>query len=204
IMNNPHLLQCPDYTVDLYSDERNNLTGAGLSEQAALALLQNMWKKANDIDKLKWDERVNAEQLAAEADSLARHEAQQAAIALKEQEAIAAEKEEMKKNKSKYFPVNMNRVAPKGRDVIPSTAVMTKLKKGDYVPLYHFTNDGLDRVDHDPTAESNNSTRLVTNPDGSLSWEPVLNNKSINAVKSDAELSIEDFCHASPRMLTAM
>ncbi|KAF8955749.1 hypothetical protein BDZ97DRAFT_1673247, partial [Flammula alnicola] len=204
IMNNPHSLDCPDYTGDLYTDERHALTEAGLTEQAAVTFLQNMWKKANDTEKVKWDAKVEADRLAAEADLRAQEEAQVAAIALKEQELITAEKEEMKKNKSKYFAVNMNRVAPRGRDVILSTAVITKLKKGEYIPLYHFTNDGLDRVDHDPTAESNNSTKLVPNPDGSLSWEPVLNNKSVSAVKSDAELSIKDFCHACPHMFTAM
>ncbi|KAF8961374.1 hypothetical protein BDZ97DRAFT_1611289, partial [Flammula alnicola] len=204
IMNNPHSLECPDFTGDLYTAERNDLTQAGLAEPAAITFLQNMWKRSNDADKRKWDEKIEADRLATEADLLVRKEAEQAAIALKEQEAIAAEKEEMKKNKSKYFAINMNRIAPRGRDVIPSTAVMAKLKKGEYVHLYHFTNDGLDRVDHDPTAESNNSTKLVTNPDGSLSWEPIINNKSVSAVKSDAELSIEDFCHACPRMLTAM
>jgi Tfp pilus assembly pilus retraction ATPase PilT len=134
-MDNPHLLECPDFTADIYTAERQELMTTGLTADLATTLLQNLWKKSNDAAKIRWDDKVDADRAAAEAILLANEQAEAAMLAEKQQDAVTAEKEEMKKYKSKYFPINKGRVAPKGRDVILSTAVLTKMKKGEYVPL---------------------------------------------------------------------
>ncbi|KAF8955124.1 hypothetical protein BDZ97DRAFT_2064167 [Flammula alnicola] len=203
-MSDPRAFTCPDYASDAFSDERKTFTDLGLTDGQAITGLQATWKKANDLAILKWDNDVDAERAAAEAIALERLEAAALAEKLKEQDRIDAEKEDMRKHKSKYAVVHADLHIPDTEDHLVSPAIATKLKKWEYIPLYHFTNEGLDSTNYNPSAECNNIGKLIRNDDGSIEWLDVASAKSTSHVKEDKDLSINDFCVATPRFIQAM
>ncbi|KAF8967444.1 hypothetical protein BDZ97DRAFT_1755875 [Flammula alnicola] len=81
---------------------------------------------------------------------------------------------------------------------------MAKLKKWEYIPLYHFMNEGLDAVDFNPSSENNNIGKLIKNDDGSIEWTDVASSRSAASVKKDKDISINDFCIATPRFIRTM
>ena len=63
-----------------------------------------------------------------------------------------AKKEEKKKYKNKFAPVP-NRPLPATALLLPSQHTLTKLRKGDYVPLYLFTNRGIREAEEDGSGD---------------------------------------------------
>ncbi|KAF8953669.1 hypothetical protein BDZ97DRAFT_1767233 [Flammula alnicola] len=132
-----------------------------------------------------------------------RQEAAAAASAAQAQEQEALEKEDQRKNAAKYLP-HSDKPVPRTLPIIPSVAVIAKLRKGDYVPLYHFTRAGLKAVDRSAASEDSSSGHLTTDTEGSLVWTPILASKTARSVVPDSDLTFEEFSTATPRMLQAM
>ncbi|KAF8972741.1 hypothetical protein BDZ97DRAFT_2054146 [Flammula alnicola] len=203
-MNNPHNAVCPDFDSEDFVDQRKTFIDLGLTNEQAVTSLSAAWKRTNEISIAAWDQNINAENAAAEAILLQRQADEQAAILLKEQERLDAEKEDRRKNKHKCAEVHADLPIPKGESYLYPPAVMSKLKKWEYIPLYHFTNAGLDAVDFNPNSENNNIGKLIKNDDGSIEWQAVTSSRSTASVKKDKDISINDFCIATPRFIRAM
>ncbi|KAF8958611.1 hypothetical protein BDZ97DRAFT_1761979 [Flammula alnicola] len=203
-MNNPHNAVCPDFSSEDFADQRKTFTDLGLTNDQATNGLTAAWKRTNDINKATWDQSVAADNAAAEAILLQRQADEQAAVLLKEQERLDAEKEDRRKNKHKCAEVHADLPIPKGESYLYPPAVMAKLKKWEYIPLYHFTNEGLDAVDFNPSSENNNIGKLIKNDDGSIEWTDVASSRSAASVKKDKDITINDFCIATPRFIRAM
>ena len=93
-----------------------------------------------DVEAWERQREVNAEE-ERHCRELAEQEGeQQCALQLEEEEET--KKEEKKKYKNKFTPVP-NRPLPATVLLLPSQHALTKLRKGDYVPLYLFTNRGI-------------------------------------------------------------
>ncbi|KAF9485439.1 hypothetical protein BDN70DRAFT_927390 [Pholiota conissans] len=86
--------------------------------------------------------------------------------------------------------INLGLSVPDKPPRVPSASVMKTLRKGDYVPLYHFTNRALSAL--------NESTDLdLTLEDKSASLPS-------NIRKTDAELDLREFRDATERMLALL
>ncbi|KAF8184252.1 hypothetical protein BJ912DRAFT_853214 [Pholiota molesta] len=201
--NNPYLDACPDFSLPEFAERRDALTHLGWTDAQAVAFLKAAWVDVNNTAKARWDQAIAAEEQAAADAERERLEAAAAASAAQAQEQEALEKEDRKKNAAKYLPHSDNPV-PSGPPIIPSAAVLAKLKKGEYVPLWHFTRAGLKAVDRSTASEDKNSGRLTTDAEGALVWTPILDSKIARGVVADRDLSFEEFTTAAPRLLQAM
>jgi len=198
----PRSLVCPDHTSDDFTTLRAALVNPTRTNDEAVQLLNTIWVAKNDAEKVVWQQQLaddaainaEAERLSREADA-ARTEAQRL-------EDEATEKEERKKNKAKYLPI-LDRPPPEGPATDTSPAVMRKLQKGEYVHLWHFTNEGLDSVQRDPGASDFDAVSMVRDESGSLSFVPSASTGS-RAVVDDARLPWDDFLVAIPRLVMAM
>jgi hypothetical protein len=201
--NNPHLDVCPDFSLEEYTERRNALITLGWTEAQAVAFLRAIWVDTNNTAKARWDQELAAEEEAAADAERERVEAATAVSAARTHEQEGLEKEDRRKNAAKYLPHSDSPV-PSTLPIIPSAAVLAKLRKGEYVPLWHFTRAGLTAVDRSAIAEEKNSGRLTTDADGALVWTPVLDSKLARGIMADRDLTFEDFTTAAPRLLQAM
>jgi len=112
-------------------------------------------------------------------------------------------KEEEKKNAIKYAPI-LDRDVPTRPPVIASPIATCKLEKGEYVPLWYFTNAGLEDATKSFNLIDEDTLSLVKRVDGSTALVPALTSKESKALIEDQSLSWEDFSIAAPRMIKAM
>ena len=136
-------MQCPDYSLDIYHTVRVlSITPDSDHHQAAI-ILTTVWGAQNTVEKQQWQDQLDQD--AAEADER-RQEREE--IERVRQEELDREKEEQrkderKKNKSKFVPIPARGV-PTTLPIIVSALATQCMDKGDYVPLWYFTNSGLD------------------------------------------------------------
>lgn len=56
----PNPLILPDYSLPILATSRQPLLDNGLDRQQAVAMLNSLWKAANDRDKLQWQVQLDA------------------------------------------------------------------------------------------------------------------------------------------------
>jgi hypothetical protein len=78
------------------------------------------------------------------------------------------------------------------------------MDKGDYIPLWYYSNTGLDDASKAFSILDEDALTLVRKEDGSSSLVPALSSKESRGVVEDHNLSWDDFCIAAPRMIQAM
>ena len=78
------------------------------------------------------------------------------------------------------------------------------MDKGDYVPLWYFTNAGLDDASKAFNIIKEDALLLIKAGDGLMSLVPTLSSKESRNVVEDSNLSWDDFCIAAPHMILAM
>lgn len=71
----PNTLEAPNFALEHYAGSRRTLVEAGLTEEQAVDVLTRTWVTGNERDKQVWQERANAEALAARERELAALEA---------------------------------------------------------------------------------------------------------------------------------
>ena len=77
-------------------------------------------------------------------------------------------KDERKKNKSKFVPIPARGV-PTTPLIIVSALATRRMDKGDYVPLWYFTNSGLDDTAKAFSILKEDALSLIKRDDGSTS-----------------------------------
>ena len=112
-------------------------------------------------------------------------------------------KEERKKNKSKFIPI-LQRGVPMMPLIIISTIATQRMDKGDYVPLWYFTNAGLDDASKAFNILEEDALSLIKRGDGSTSLVLALLSKESRNVIKDSDLFWDEFCIAAPCMILAM
>ena len=111
-------------------------------------------------------------------------------------------KEERKRNKSKFVPI-LQRGVPTLPPIIISALAMQRMDKGDYVPVWYFTNMGLDNAAK-TFSILEDTLLLVKRDDRSTSLVPALTSKESRSVVKDSKLPWDDFYIAAPHMILAM
>ncbi|KIK77907.1 hypothetical protein PAXRUDRAFT_17190 [Paxillus rubicundulus Ve08.2h10] len=123
---------------------------------------------------------------------------------LSKDEEEAARKEEKKKDKHKFLPILQGVGVPTESPVIPATHVVRKLDKGEYVELWHFTNDGLDDTLTTSTSVDPDAMVMSRLLDGSMAWVLAAAACSSTKLVEDQNLLFEDFCQAAPCFVEAI
>ena len=70
-------------------------------------------------------------------------------------------KEEKKKYKNKFAPI-LDKPLPSTALILPSQHALSKLRKGDYIPLYLFTNKGIREAEEDGSRDEDLLTLIQT------------------------------------------
>ncbi|KAG2124369.1 hypothetical protein DEU56DRAFT_692862, partial [Suillus clintonianus] len=202
ILNDPNLNICPDYATPPYANARAQLINEHINEEQAIQILKNIWEASNNVEKglcqgQVEDEREHREHLnQLQQEQQDRHEQEQI------EEAELARKEEKKKYKHKYAPIQATGV-PDEPSINPSPYATRKLEKGEYVELWYFTNDGLDEALIKKTIEDDTMV-LLTLQDSSTAWVSAASARNTTSVINNEDIAFEDFCQACPRFISAI
>jgi hypothetical protein len=78
------------------------------------------------------------------------------------------------------------------------------MDKGDFVPLWYYTNKGLENALSSYNSTDEDALTLLRRADGSTSLIPASSTKESKGVINDQDIEWEDFCIAAPRMIEAM
>ncbi|KIK93190.1 hypothetical protein PAXRUDRAFT_12802 [Paxillus rubicundulus Ve08.2h10] len=192
LLHDPNLDVCPDYASELFAGTRARIVNAHTTEEQAILILQEIWQQqADDLEEREQAVLCKEEQRALEVELL------------KDKEEVAR-KEEKKKNKHKYLPILQGVGVPTESQVIPATHVVRKLDKGEYVELWHFTNDGLDDTLDTSTSVDPDAMVMSCLLDRLTAWVSAAAACSLTKLVEDQNLIFEDFCQAAPRFVEAI
>ncbi|KAG6370574.1 hypothetical protein JVT61DRAFT_11370 [Boletus reticuloceps] len=202
---NPHDVHPPDFHSDKYAPSRQNLVNTfHITQEVAAQQLLDLWRAQNVLDRQEWDdehEHVAAQELQRREQ--ARQEREEAEHRQQEEED-EARKEERKKHRTKFLPF-ADVPPPLTIPITPSPLALRKLQKGEYIPLYFFTNKGL--ADAQSVSHSVDDEAYAVRPEGEDGLHAFV---SIAAAKIkphiivDQDLTWSQIDEATHRMLQAM
>ena len=203
LLVDPNTTQCPNYSLDIYHTVRVPFVTPDSDHHQAAIILTTVWGAQNTVKKQQWQDQLNQD--AAEVDER-RQEREE--IKRVRQEELDKEKEEQhkderKKNKSKFVPI-LARGVPTTPLIIVSALATRRMDKGDYIPLWYFTNSSLDDTAKAFSIFEEDALSLIKRDDGSTSLVPTLSSKESRSVVEDCKLSWDDFCIAAPHMILVM
>lgn len=200
-MADPMPERCPDYALPDFDDERLVFTVDGRTNEEAIEILRALWTihHARDVDTWERQRLVNTEEEQQRREQAEQEAERQRTLQLEEEEET--KKEEKKRYKSKFAPIP-NRPLPATALLLPSQYALTKLRKGDYVPLYLFTNKGIREVEEDGSGDEDLLTLVQT--DKGPTFQTNASAKAKKYKVKDESLSWEEFGEANYRMLNTM
>jgi len=123
-----------------------------------------------------------------------------------EKERLEIWKEELKKNKLKFIPIDADKPPPDELPKITAPYTTWKLASGEYVELYYFTNTG-------PVAASKTASSIADDESLIPVSDPMSNTHSFVSASAkhqpssfipDKDFTIEDLFLAVPHILNAM
>ncbi|KAG1860253.1 hypothetical protein DFJ58DRAFT_657879, partial [Suillus subalutaceus] len=198
----PNLNVCPDYASDDFVNTQAQLINEDIAEEQAVQLLKNIWQASNNTEKRLWQQQVNDnKEEQAHHDHLEEDEEEH----LKQEhlaEEEEAHKEEQKKKKHKYTPIQNTGILDDPAITLCSYA-LRKLDKGEYVEMWYFTNDGLDEAAVKKTMDDD-AMVLSTLTDSLTAWVSAASMCNACSIINDKNLPFEDFCQACPHFLTVL
>ncbi|KAG9310696.1 hypothetical protein JVU11DRAFT_9290 [Chiua virens] len=196
-MANPHLEVEPDYILPEFADARLIFTVEGKTDAQAAALLREVWRFNHQKACETWDQVRQAEE-EEEEERLAR-QAEQRQIN-QEQEKQLALQEERKKYKYEYLPIP-DRPLPSHDTFIPPQHAINKLKKGEHVPPYYFTNRGIQEAEEEAPNLDDDVLTLTRMDEGGPIWQSSAAVKAKACKVPDENLTWEEFSEATYCML---
>lgn len=202
IRSDPNLNLCPDYNSEDFANTRAQLVNDNTTEEQAVQLLRNIWLANNNLDKRLWQQQLENDREELAHQQRMEEDEQERLKQEHVDEEEDARKEERKKNKHKYIPIQ-NSGVPDDPAVTPCSYALRKLDKGEYLELWYFTNDGLDEASTKKTVDDD-AMILSSLPDGSTAWVSSASTRSARSVVNDEDLPFEEFCQACPRFLAAL
>jgi hypothetical protein len=200
-MADPNRNICPDYKEPEYDDAHIIFTVEGKTDAEAAAILRNLWRFNNTKAIEAWDRQREAETEARCQQEEQEEQEEERLRARREAEEEEAKQEERKKYKSKFAPIS-DRPLPSTALLLPSQHTLNKLRKGDYVPLYNFTNKGIHEAEEEGSGDDDLLT-LVQTDKGPMFQTAAAAKAKKHKVK-DEHLSWEEFGQASYRMLNSL
>ena len=169
IQIDPGLLECPDFSSDIYTAACAPFVNETTTEEQAIQLLKALWTAGNDADKVKWQQQIIDDDLALMETHQLQAEADAVIAQAEVDEAETLRKEEMKKNKTKYLPIP-DRDVPTISPVIASNYTIRKMEKGLYIEIGYYTNAGLDDALHSSNTVDNKAMVMLCQSNSSTSW----------------------------------
>ncbi|KAG1903426.1 uncharacterized protein F5891DRAFT_1185573 [Suillus fuscotomentosus] len=203
IRNDPNFNVCPDYATLPYAAAREQIMNEHITEVQVVQFLWNIWEAANNTEKALWLEQVGADKEQHDQLCFLQEEQEERQECEKLEEEEAVRKEEKKKYKHKYTPIQASGVLDEPT-IMPSAYAIRKLDKGEYMELWYFTNNGLDEVHIKKTTIEEDVMVLSSLPDGSTAWVSSTSARNASSVINNKDLSFEDFCQACPRFIAAI
>ena len=188
-MQNPHNAVPPDYTTDKFAPSCQRIINAfNLTHQEAADQLCDLWQAQNAINRQDWDaqQEIQAAQRRQEQEQI--HAQQEQEEREKQQEEEEAKKEERKKYCAKFLPF-ADVPPPSTIPITPSPLAPRKLRKGEYVPLYFFTNKGLADAQSTSNSLDEEALALVPGDQGSHSFVPIMAARAKQSIIEDQDLS---------------
>ncbi|KAG1718305.1 hypothetical protein EDB19DRAFT_1920878 [Suillus lakei] len=191
----------PNYALEEFHKERQQLIGEGLTEEQAIRSLTALWNVNNNAERVRWAAR---QERLEEARQQAKEDATQRLRNLRDEEE-AARLEDRKKNKNKYAPLKHTKI-PTDPTILLAQYAIRRLKTGDYCELHYFTNKGLDDAMASTLVAEPDALVMLPATDGIHSWVPAAAVKDPKAapVTKDEHLTWEEFNEAAPRIVTFM
>ncbi|KAI5982413.1 hypothetical protein EDD15DRAFT_2400498 [Pisolithus albus] len=202
--NNPHLAMPPDFTSERFRQAREQIIVNGGDHVTAADQLALIWTVNNDLEKQEWDCQVQQQQQAAADRERQEAEERERLQLEREREREAALQEEKKKYRHKHAPIPQDAVISSDPIIIPSPIAVRKLRKGDFVELYYFTNKGLRSVESSTRSADDDALALLQMGDGLHSFVPLAAAQAKGTITMDEDLSWEEFAEAAHRLATAM
>ncbi|KAF8158020.1 hypothetical protein B0H34DRAFT_657094 [Crassisporium funariophilum] len=204
LQSDPNNSVCPDFTSEIYANLRQIHISEypGTTEADAVQHLQSSWRIINEADKTAWlsQQALNIEN-AAELQRRLELDAETAAEKVKS-DLEAIRQEDMKKHKAKYLPI-LDRDVPDQPPILASATALRKLTSGGYFELYYWTNAGLTDAKSMVATTDDDALSFVMQ-DGATSLVSTAATRDSRGVKADKDLSWDDFCIATPRVVEAM
>ena len=157
-------------------------------------LLQNIWNFNNDKAIAEWDRRRAAEVKERQRRQEELEVEEERRRVLREAEEEQVKQEEGKKYKNKFAPIP-NRPLPAAPFLLPSQYMLNKLCKGEYVPLYAFTNKGIREAEEDASDDEDLLTLVQT--DKGPTFQTAATAKAKKHKVKDERLSWEEFSQAN-------
>jgi hypothetical protein len=203
LLIDPNTTHCPDYSLAIYEAVRAPFVSDQTTHEQAANILATVWAAQNVVEKQQWQEQLDQDEADIEA---RRQELEEEARQRQEEsdkEKDEQKKEEIKKNKSKYIPIPARGV-PTQPPIIASTIATRRLNKGEYVPMWYYTNAGLDDASKSFSIFDEESLSLIRRADGSTSLVPAVSSRESKSIVEDQDLTWDEFSVAAPRMIDAM
>ena len=199
----PSSQMCLDYTLEVFKQTWLPLVNDATTHKQAATLLTNLWTTGNATKELLWQAQLDADNLVAQNTQqlVTEDEALREVEALREKEDL--HKEECKKNHSKFLPIPDHPV-PQRPLVITTQSATHQMDKGEFVPLWYYTNKGLESTLSTYSSTDINALTLLHHPNSSTSLISTSSFKESKGIIEDHNLKWEEFCIATPRMVDAM
>ena len=78
------------------------------------------------------------------------------------------------------------------------------MDKGEFVPLWYYTNKGLENALVTYSSTDNDTLTILCHADGSTSLIPASSTRESKGMVDDRDIKWEDFCITAPRMIEVM
>ncbi|KAG6877231.1 hypothetical protein C0992_010544 [Termitomyces sp. T32_za158] len=203
LLLNPNEAVRPNFASDDYTAARNALIGGNVDEQAAIAMLENVWNANNAAEKEIWARQRREDGEAEREREIREREAREHREDARAMEEESMRIEERKKHKSKYTEIAMNPPADTPPEILPAYAT-SRLQKGMYVEMWYFTNEGLDYALKSASAIDDDALVQSVDRDGNAVWTTAATSKGSRSALDDRDLTWEQLSIAIPRFLDAI
>ncbi|KIK79316.1 hypothetical protein PAXRUDRAFT_161583 [Paxillus rubicundulus Ve08.2h10] len=140
-MANPYELEIPNYTSIEYTEARAMFMADGKSNTKVALILANVWRFNNAHACQLWDRQQEDWEEARQAENAHLALLKEQEKAARDEEEELARRKECKKYKNKYAPI-LNTPLSDAPILTPCRYADTKIRSGDYCPLFYYTNKG--------------------------------------------------------------
>ncbi|KAK1216423.1 hypothetical protein PQX77_020943 [Marasmius sp. AFHP31] len=198
ITDNPLLEKCPDFAGPAWQVARDSLPG---SDEDAIQVLLTAWSADHERRVELWDAQTAEDEVAlaasAESERIRLEELARDAEAVKQKEALEAEKK-----KPKLGNFEQGKLAPDSITPRPLAFASQKIRNREYVELDYWTLKGLNAATKsNSNTPSNNTFTFLQGDDGGLTLQPTLSNISSKSVRPDNQLTFAEMSTAKTGML---
>lgn len=127
---NPYIARIPDFASDTFARRRQSIASSGLTEQEIIEFMQGTRHDAIEAKKQHWARTIHGTKATEDEEAAKMREVLAVRIA----------------TRKRCFSLTTMRGVPTSFPKIPAEHVMGKLRRGEYVALWHFIRNGLDSV----------------------------------------------------------